>query len=174
MLLEQLAESGAFAPNLRHMEVGNVLFQEEKRERVNATQITARLELPRGLPIYRDTETASRAFREAASLSRHLKFSTCDAYCLELAMLRSLPLAKQDKAPILAADAAQIKALPESSHFRNIGFHNFPVPSASFFLPMKKRPRRAQMEQLAQYFAKRISIEFKINVHNCRNPLHTS
>lgn len=111
-LLTCLKDGGASVPNLWHLEVGNVLIQAEKRGRITATQIAARLELLASLPITTDTETAPRSFREIMTLARSQKLTSYDAAYLELAIRQGVPLATRDKALIRAANAVQVGTLP--------------------------------------------------------------
>ena len=111
-LLAGLKDGGVLVPNLWHLEVGNMLLQAEKRGRISAPQITARLALLADLPLTTDTETAPRAFREILTLARSHKLTTCDAAYLELAIRRGVPLATRDKALIRAANAAEVQTLP--------------------------------------------------------------
>jgi predicted nucleic acid-binding protein len=100
------AGDGALVPNLWHLEVANVLLQAEKRGRITAAQIAARLELLASLPIVTDGETGPRAFREILTLARAHTLTTHDAAYLELAIRRGVPLATQDKALVRAAKSA--------------------------------------------------------------------
>ncbi|MDH5479204.1 MAG: type II toxin-antitoxin system VapC family toxin [Nitrosomonas sp.] len=113
-LLEQLKDSQAFVPNLWHLELGNVLIQAERRKRITATQISARLELFSHLPIVTDTETDSRAFREILLLARTETLTTYDAAYLELVIRRGIPLATQNKALIRVANRIQVQLLPKT------------------------------------------------------------
>lgn len=111
-LLEQLKHSRAFVPNLWHLELGNVLIQAERRNRITSTQISTRLELISRLPIVTDTETDSRAFREILTLARTEALTTYDAAYLELAIRHGTPLATLDKALIRAASRIEVQTLP--------------------------------------------------------------
>lgn len=111
-LLESLRDESALVPNFWHLEVANVLKQAEKRGRITASQIVARLELLANLPIVTDTETSPRAFREILSLARSHDLTAYDAAYLELAIRHAIPLATQDKALIRAAKDLAVKTLP--------------------------------------------------------------
>ena len=111
-LLAHLKDGGASVPNLWHLEVSNVLIQAEKRGRITAPQIAARLQLLASLPITTDTETAPRSFREIMTLARAQKLTCYDAAYLELAIHQEVPLATRDKALIRAANAVQVRTLP--------------------------------------------------------------
>lgn len=111
-LLERLRDGGALVPNIWHLEIGTMLIQAEKRGRITAAQISARLELLASLPIITDVETSPRAFREILMLARSQSLTTYDAAYLELAIRRGIPLATQDKELVRAAKAAQVENLP--------------------------------------------------------------
>jgi predicted nucleic acid-binding protein len=111
-LLAQLRDGCAFVPNLWQLELGNVLVQAERRERITAAQISACLELVARLPIVTDTETDSRAFREILILARTETITTYDAAYLELAIRRGVPLATQDSKLISAANRVEVQTLP--------------------------------------------------------------
>jgi hypothetical protein len=55
---------------LWHLELGNVLLQAERRGRLSAAAVAARVALIADLPIATDGETASRALGEVVSLAR--------------------------------------------------------------------------------------------------------
>lgn len=111
-LLEQLRGGGAWAPNLWHLEVGNMLIQAERRGRITAAQVTTCLERLSHLPITTDAETPARAFREILTLARAQTLTTYDAAYLELAIRQGAPLATRDNALIRAADAVGVETLP--------------------------------------------------------------
>jgi predicted nucleic acid-binding protein len=103
-LLDQMQEQGAVVPQLWHLEIGNVLTQAERRGRITAGDMAARIELLRRLPIVTDDETAGRALRDILALAREQRLTTYDASYLELAARRGLPLATRDTALQKAAD----------------------------------------------------------------------
>lgn len=96
-LLGRIEEQGALVPQLWHLEVGNVLIQAERRGRITAGDMAARVELLRRLPIATDDETAARALRDVLTLAREQRLTTYDASYLELAARRGLPLATRDE-----------------------------------------------------------------------------
>ena len=104
--------TGALAPNLWHLEVGNMLLQAEKQGRITAPRINLRLALLADLPITTDTETAPRAFQEILTLAASQRLTTYDAACLERAIRRGIALATKDKALIRAAHATKVQAMP--------------------------------------------------------------
>jgi predicted nucleic acid-binding protein len=111
-LLEHIHEKPILVPGLWHLEFGNVLLQAERRGRLNAGDVTARLELIAALPIVTDEETTVRALREILTLARAEKLTTYDAAYLELAMRRGLPLATRDQALVVAAKRVGVTTLP--------------------------------------------------------------
>jgi predicted nucleic acid-binding protein len=111
-LLDQMQEQGAIVPALWHLEVGNVLVQAERRGRIAAGDMAARIELLRRLPITTDDETARRALRDTLALAREHGLTTYDASYLELATRRGLPLATRDRKLQEAASRMAIELLP--------------------------------------------------------------
>ncbi len=110
-ILERLREEGALVPALWHLELGNVLVQAERRQRLSAAETTTRLELIADLPIRTDDETPGRALREVLTLARAEGLTTYDAAYLELAMRKGLPLASKDNELIKAAGHCGVASL---------------------------------------------------------------
>lgn len=113
-LLIAMREKGAKAlvPGIWHLEVGNVLTQAERRDRITNAQVSTALELIRMLPIVTDSETEDRSFREILSLARTASLTTYDAAYLELALRRGMPLATLDLGLIRAAKMVTVETLP--------------------------------------------------------------
>lgn len=111
-LLGRLREDGALVPGNWRLELGNVLTQAERRNRIAGVQIAAYLDLLDRLPIVTDAETESRALREILTLARTENLTTYDAAYLELAMRRNVQLATRDRALIRAARGIGIETLP--------------------------------------------------------------
>ena len=111
-ILERVRDEGALVPALWHLELGNVLVQAERRERLSAADTTTRLELIADLPIATDDETPTRALREILTLARAEGLTTYDAAYLELAMRNGLPLATKDRTLRDAAKRAGVASLP--------------------------------------------------------------
>lgn len=103
-ILERLRDEGAVVPTLWALELGNVLVQGERRGRLSAAEVSARLELIAELPIFPDDQTTDRALRETLALARAQRLTTYDASYLELAMRRAVPLATRDEALRRAAE----------------------------------------------------------------------
>lgn len=106
-LLERIRDEVALVPGLWHLDLGNVLLHAERRGRITAGDVTARLELLAKLPIVTDDETTARALRETLTLARAEQLTTYDAAYLELAMRRGVPLATKDQALRGAASPVQ-------------------------------------------------------------------
>jgi predicted nucleic acid-binding protein len=111
-ILERVRDAGALVPALWHLELGNVLVQAERRDRLTAADTTTRLQLIAALPILTDGETPERVLREVLTLARAEGLTTYDAAYLELAMRKGLPLASKDRALVAAAARAGAAILP--------------------------------------------------------------
>ena len=111
-LAERVARDGAVVPILWRFELGNVLLQAEKRGRIAASDLAARLDLIGALSIVTDYESVSRAWGEVLGLARAHRLTTYDAAYLELAMRRAMPLATKDGELIVAAKSVGVEILP--------------------------------------------------------------
>lgn len=111
-LLGRLRDGGALVPSHWRLELGNVLTQAERRNRIAGAQIAAYLDLLDRLPIVTDAETERRALREILTLARTENLTTYDAAYLELAMRRNVQLATRDRALIRAARGIGVETLP--------------------------------------------------------------
>ncbi len=111
-LLDRATECGVRVPGLWWLEVGNVLAQAERRNRIDALTVAAYADVLVGLPIATDARTDERALRETLALARKERLSVYDAAYLELAMRRSSPLATLDKALARAAGRVGARTLP--------------------------------------------------------------
>jgi predicted nucleic acid-binding protein len=111
-LFERVRDEGAVVPGLWHLELGNVLLQAEKRGRISATDIAARLDLIAELPISVDQETTVRAWRETLATARGERLTVYDAAYLELAERRRLPLMTLDGGLAAAAFRRGVIVLP--------------------------------------------------------------
>lgn len=96
-LLDRLADQVAVVPTLWYLEIANVLIQAERRGRITAGALTARIALLEQLPIVADDETTARALHDILSLAREQRLTTYNACYLELAARRGLPLATRDR-----------------------------------------------------------------------------
>lgn len=111
-LLDRLRDEGAVVPTVWALELGNVLVQGERRGRLSAAELVARLDLIAELPIMVDDATTERALRETVALARAEQLTTYDAAYLELAMRRGLPLATRDGDLQRAAARNGVAVLP--------------------------------------------------------------
>ncbi|MGC2201211.1 MAG: type II toxin-antitoxin system VapC family toxin [Stellaceae bacterium] len=110
-LLEQVGESGAWAPMIWPLEALNGLLVAERRGRLDALRRQRLASLLRALPIKLDDETASQAWTETVFLAERFSLSSYDAAYLELAQRRRLPLASLDQDLRAAATALGIAVL---------------------------------------------------------------
>jgi predicted nucleic acid-binding protein len=111
-IYERVRDEGGIVPSLWHVEVGNVLVQAERRGRISAAGVAARLEALAQLPISVDVEAPARAWGAIVSLARTEGLTTYDATYLDLAMRLGLPLATTDRALADAARKAAVPVLP--------------------------------------------------------------
>ena len=107
-MLDTTAEKGAAVPCLWHVEVGNALLTAERRKALSADERAAALDALAQLTLIVDTETATRAWREAMSLANRHRLTLYDAMYLELSLRLELPLASFDAALRKAANAANV------------------------------------------------------------------
>ena len=94
---EALSLEGALAviPGIWPVEVTNVLFQAERRERIKAGKASQALNVTR-LPVETDFLPIS-GMTQVLNLCRAHGLTAYDALYLELALRRNIPLATQDK-----------------------------------------------------------------------------
>lgn len=111
-LLDRVRDAGAVVPSLWHLELGNVLLQAERRQRISAEDAAARLSLIAALPISVDPETIGRAWHDIISIARGEGLTTYDAAYLELAIRLNVPLLTKDGDLAAAARRRGIPALP--------------------------------------------------------------
>ncbi len=110
-LLDDITANGALVPGLWFLELGNVLLAAERRRRITAADVAARLELISALPIYVDQQSIARAWTEILHLARAQNLTTYDATYLDLARRRHLPLATKDRALAEAARRVEVAVL---------------------------------------------------------------
>jgi predicted nucleic acid-binding protein len=111
-LFERVRDKGAVVPGLWRLELSNVLLQAERRGRISASDVAARLDLIAELPISIDHETTIRAWREILALARGERLTAYDATYLELAARRRLPLLTLDGDLAAAAVRRGVTVLP--------------------------------------------------------------
>ena len=110
-VLEQVKNAGAIVPSLWHLEVGNVLRQAERRNRISESVSQRQFQLLLMLPIQVDSETAAQAWKATMSLARQHMLTVYDAAYLELATRRGLPLASKDKELLGAAGREGVRTI---------------------------------------------------------------
>lgn len=107
--------SGAWAPALWRLEVGNVLQMGVRRGRHDFAFLQAALADLSLLPISTDLETDKHAWRDILQLAHRHRLTLYDAAYLELAHRRRLPLATLD-ADLRAAALAEGVPLLGTEH----------------------------------------------------------
>ena len=110
-IMTRVADEGAAVPGIWHLEVGNILLMTERRQNISAAARAAELEDLARLPITVDTETASRGWRDTATLADRYRLTLYDAAYLELSIRLSIPLATFDTALRRAATTAGVVLL---------------------------------------------------------------
>lgn len=110
-IMTRVADESAAVPGIWHLEIGNILLMAERRQKISAAARVAELEDLARLPITVDTETASRAWRDTATLADRYRLTLYDASYLELSIRLSIPLATFDAALRRAATAAGVVLL---------------------------------------------------------------
>ena len=105
-------DEGALVPALWHLEVGNILLQAEKRQRLSASEVDLRLQLLSQLPIETDEPASERAWHDILALARKHGLTVYDAAYLELAVRRGAALATLDGDLIKACGSAGIAIKP--------------------------------------------------------------
>jgi predicted nucleic acid-binding protein len=110
-LLQCLTTTAAHVPGLWLWELGNVLIQAERRQRITHAALRTFLGLLDNLPIEIDPARSTTAWHDTLALARSHQLTTYDAAYLELALRRGLPLASRDRALQAAAAAEGVPLL---------------------------------------------------------------
>ena len=110
-LLQDVASRGALVPGLWHLEVANVLLNDERRGQISADEVKQALRGFTALRISVDVQTWARAWPISLGLARQHGLSVYDASYLELAARSGLPLATRDKQLRRAAEECQVPVL---------------------------------------------------------------
>lgn len=113
-LLERLRDESAVVPAIWSLEVGNILSNAERANRLTEAKILEFLELISRLNITVDGETPQRAFQEILHIARTNSLSTYDAAYLELAMRLGIPLATKDKRLRQVSTKLGVSILPKT------------------------------------------------------------
>jgi len=112
-LLDRLGAESASVPQLWRLEIGNVLIQAERRNRLTEAKMLEFLGLLEEIHLDVDHSLDAKHHREIIRLARAHKLSTYDATYLELALRKGLPLASKDAALRQAAASLGLAVLPE-------------------------------------------------------------
>jgi predicted nucleic acid-binding protein len=111
-IFQRLRESEAIAPALWWFEIRNALLVNERRGRLDPTQVAAILANLARLPITLDRDPAGDA---VLALARAHNLTFYDAAYLELALRRAVPLATLDRRLAAAARTAAVRLLGENA-----------------------------------------------------------
>lgn len=111
-LLEQLQQSPAVVPALWLWEVGHVLVQAERRQRISAAASREFLSLLEMLPIEVEPAAVGTVWHDTLAIACSQQLTAYYAAYLELAMRRGFALATCDRALISAAEAVGVTLLP--------------------------------------------------------------
>ena len=113
-LLYALGQGGsAFVPALWHWEVGNGLFQAERRKRITPADTNRHLTALRSLPVETDENATGEAWNSTLLLARKHGLTIYDAAYLEVAIRHGLPLGSLDAELRKAAKTEGVKVLPD-------------------------------------------------------------
>ncbi len=109
---QALSLEGAVAvtPGIWCAEVTNVLFQAERRKRIEAEKVAQALSILARMPIETDLLPIG-SMNQVLHLCRAHGLTAYDAHYLELALRRNIPLATQDKSLTTSAKAAGAKVI---------------------------------------------------------------
>ena len=111
-LLDRLQQESAAVPALWLWEVGNVLVQAERRQRITAAASREFLSLLETLPIVLEPPAAGVVWHDTLALARSHQLTAYDAAYLELSMRRGLAIATRDRELLRAAAAVGVIQLP--------------------------------------------------------------
>ena len=100
----------AVALGVWRAEVTNVLFQAERRKRIEAEKVAQALSILARMPIETDLLPIG-SMNQVLHLCRAHGLTAYDAHYLELALRRNIPLATQDKSLTTSAKAAGAKVI---------------------------------------------------------------
>lgn len=111
-LFKRVGIEGAQVSAIFHVEVGNVIIQAEKRDRITPAYAVERLGIINALPIGIDWDTPKAAWRQTMELARTETLTLYDASYLELALRLGAELATLDKALAAAARRRRLPVIP--------------------------------------------------------------
>lgn len=107
-ILMLFKESYAHVPTIWPLEVGNVLCQAEKLNKLTAIEVAEFKDFLSALPIHIDNSTSLRAMNSIYTLAKIEQLTIYDAAYLELAIRENISLATFDKALKKAAKNNQV------------------------------------------------------------------
>lgn len=108
----RIIEEGAVVPTLFHLELASAMLNGERRGRISAVQIDARLARVSSMPIEVDVETSKNAWTITLSLARANGLTPYDAAYLELALRLGAEVATLDDALRDAASRHGLTVIP--------------------------------------------------------------
>ena len=111
LVLQQVVEAGALAPQLWPLEVLNALLAAQRRRRLDAAGRREVLALLYRLPIAIDPDTATHVWSATQAIAESHDLAAYDAAYLELAMRLGLPLATLDRKLATAAGKVGVPLL---------------------------------------------------------------
>ncbi len=114
-LKETLRNGPVIVPMIWQMEIANVLWAAERKQRIKAYHSEKIRHIIGKLPIETDFASESNALGTLLELAREYEITVYDASYLELSLRHGIPLATLDKKLIAAAQRAGIPVLPNYS-----------------------------------------------------------
>lgn len=113
-LKELLKKGSIVVPSIWSMEVANVLWCSERKQRIKPYHTEKIRQLIEQLPIDTDSVVGEHALGRLLELAREYEITVYDAAYLELSLRHGIPLATLDKKLINAAVRAGIPILPKA------------------------------------------------------------
>lgn len=110
-LLRKLKKGGMVAPAHWPLELTNIIWNSEKRGRINAADAKSFLQLVECLGVDIDLETPRRAWSDVLALARAEGLTTYDAAYLELAVRLRVTLVSKDASLLKAAKRLSVATL---------------------------------------------------------------
>lgn len=110
-VLRELQQAGMAAPAHWPLELTNVIWNSERRGRINTADACSFIQMVEGLRVTIDFETPRRAWSEILALARAEKLTTYDAAYLELAMRLRATLVSKDVDLLRAAKHCGVRTM---------------------------------------------------------------
>ena len=110
-LLRELKQGGMAAPVHWPLELTNIIWNSEKRGRINVADARSFIQMVEGLSVTIDFETPRRAWSDIIALARTEKLTSYDAAYLELALRLRATLVSKDAALLRAAKRNTLQTL---------------------------------------------------------------